>query len=415
MTSEGRELRSYAVVTAAYWAFTLSDGALRMLVLGHFHKLGYTPFQLALLFLLYELCGVITNFLGGWLGTRTGLRFTLVLGMGLQVAALLMLSGLSTQWPHSQQLVYVIVAQGISGIAKDFTKISAKSSIKLLVPAHASSTLFRWVALLTGSKNTLKGIGFFVGGLLLSSVGFQVALWLMAAAIVCTGLLAGALLPKKMGQSSKFKIQDAWKSNRTIKILSLARLFLFCARDVWFVVGLPVFLSEALGWNFLRIGMYLALWVIGYGIVQALTPKFLRQLGRGEFNDARSAQRWGGILSLTPLAILVLLQLNVKAEAAVLGGLALFGILFAINSAIHSYLVLAYSDVEKVSMNVGFYYMANAMGRLVGTLLSGLLYQLAGLQACLLVASAMLILSTLLAMALPDTRKLALTAPPGPR
>lgn len=402
--SEGtKALRSYAVVTAAYWAFTLTDGALRMVVLGHFHLLGYTPFQLASLFLLYEFCGVVTNLLGGWLGAKTGLRFTLLLGLVLQVLALLSLSGLSPAWSTSWQVAYVVAAQGLSGIAKDFTKMSAKSAIKVLVPNDASGTLFRWVALLTGSKNTLKGLGFFLGGALLATLGFRHSLWAMAGALAFAITLVLATLPSTMGKS-KAVLRDALRSSRAIKILSMARLFLFCARDVWFVVGLPVFLADILGWSFFRIGSYLALWVVGYGVVQAVTPRLMRNTGRGTSNDARAAQLWAALLALIPLAIFLGLRTNLPDQPVVLGGLALFGVVFAINSAVHSYLVLAYSESHRVSLNVGFYYMANAMGRLLGTLLSGLLYQAAGLSGCLIAASVMVAASGITALALPDTR-----------
>jgi len=406
MAKDTTQLRGYLVVTAAYWAFTLTDGALRMLVLGHFHALGYSPFTLALLFLLYEFFGVITNLVGGWIGSRTGLRLTLLVGLTLQIAALGMLSGLSPSWSQAVQVVFVIAAQGVSGIAKDFTKMSSKSAIKVLVPGDAGSTLFRWVALLTGSKNTLKGIGFFLGGFLLHAMGFSYALWGMAGALAIVATLVTATLPASMGKTSaKFKLVDTLRGNAAIKILSAARMLLFCARDVWFVVGLPVFLAESLGWSFFEVGAYLASWVIVYGIVQASTPRFMRRLGHKENNDARAAQLWGALLALVPLGIYILLRLEISPKMTVLGGLGVFGVIFAINSAVHSYLVLAYSEGDKVSLNVGFYYMANAMGRLLGTLLSGLLYQLGGLPACLWIASAMIAASTLISLALPDTSK----------
>ncbi|MBL4634150.1 MAG: organoarsenical effux MFS transporter ArsJ [Kofleriaceae bacterium] len=404
--SERQQLRSYMVVTAAYWLFTLTDGALRMLVLGYFHALGYSPFQLASLFFLYELCGVLTNLLGGWIGSRAGLKLTLGIGLGLQLLALTLLSGLSSQWSEIVQISWVIIAQGMSGIAKDFTKISAKSAIKALVPANQNSVLFRWVAILTGSKNTLKGVGFFLGGFLLSTIGFRQSLWGMAGGIALALVGISIFLPRAMGKSSiKHALADALKIPRSITILAAARLFLFCARDVWFVVGLPVFLSEVLGWTFLGVGTYLALWVIGYGMIQAFTPKLLPRLGQDTNNDARSAQLWGAILALIPLAIYILLRLQYPPQIVVLAGLAVFAVLFAINSAIHSYLILAYSDPDRTTLNVGFYYMANAMGRLMGTLLSELLYQWGGLQVCLLTASAMVALSVSIAIALPDTRK----------
>ncbi|MCP4446387.1 MAG: organoarsenical effux MFS transporter ArsJ [Myxococcales bacterium] len=405
MTEDRTALRNYLVITGAYWAFTLTDGALRMLVLGYFHAAGYSPFQLALLFLLYEVFGVITNLLGGWIGSRTGLRFTLLLGLSLQIGALIMLSGLGREWDLAVQVVYVVLAQGISGIAKDFTKMSSKSAIKVLVPEDNSGRLFRWVALLTGSKNTLKGLGFFLGGVLLSTLGFRFALWSMVASLAPVALLVALSLPRSIGASAtKQRFAEALRGSRAVKLLSAARLFLFCARDIWFVVALPVFLADVLGWSFLRIGTYLALWVVGYGAVQALSPKLLPYLGRQQINDARVAQVAGGILALVPLAIYVALRLDMPVDVVVLGGLGLFGVAFAINSAVHSYLILAYSKGEKVSLNVGFYYMANAIGRLAGTLLSGVLYQSTGLGSCLLAATVLVALSTTISLALPDTR-----------
>src|SRR5580704_13431076 len=165
-------VRDYAVVTAAYWAFTLTDGALRMLVLLHFHALGYSPVELAFLFLFYEFFGVVTNLVGGWMAARMGLRVTLLGGLALQVASLIMLGMVNPAWARATSVAYVMGAQSLSGIAKDLTKMSAKSSIKVLFPENQESSLFKWVALLTGSKNALKGAGFFLGGLLLSVFGY---------------------------------------------------------------------------------------------------------------------------------------------------------------------------------------------------------------------------------------------------
>jgi predicted MFS family arabinose efflux permease len=399
------ELRSYAVVTAAYWGFTLTDGALRMLVLLHFHALGYTPFELAMLFLLYEVFGVVTNLVGGWIGSRVGLKATLFAGLLLQVAALGILSGLSTAWPQVVQVAYVVGAQGLSGIAKDFTKLSSKSAIKLLVPHDAHGTLFRWVALLTGSKNTLKGVGFFAGGLLLSALGFRRSLWAMAGGLVVVIALTAALLPGGMGRAkSKVKFSQILSKTRAINILSAARLFLFGARDVWFVVALPVFLSDVAGWSFVAIGTYLAGWVIAYGIVQAGTPRLMRRMGGAGVNDARAAKLWGFALALVPAGIYGGLHTSASATVVVVAGLGVFGVVFAINSAVHSYLILAYTDADKVALNVGFYYMANAAGRLIGTILSGLVYQAGGLGPCLLTATGMVLAASVLAVFLPDPR-----------
>ena len=386
------DLRYYAVVTAAYWGFTLTDGALRMLVLLHFHTLGYSPLELAFLFLLYEFFGVVTNLLAGWIGSRFGLKLTLYCGLGLQVAALCMLSLLDPTWEKFAAVAFVVAAQGLSGIAKDLTKMSSKSAIKLVVPDDAHSTLFKWVALLTGSKNALKGIGFFLGAALLAGLGFVHALWAMAAGLVIILVAAVTLLPGDMGKAkTKVKFTKILSKSRAINLLSAARFFLFGARDVWFVVGVPIFLYEVIGWSFMEVGSFMAAWVIGYGGVQALAPKFVRRSVDGQSSETRAAQWWAFVLAALPVAIAGLVEAGAAPAVSVVGGLALFGIVFAINSSVHSYLILSFSDSDKVALNVGFYYMANAGGRLVGCLFSGLSYQMWGLSGCLLTASAMVL------------------------
>ena len=386
------DLRNYAVVTAAYWGFTLTDGALRMLVLLHFHTLGYSPLELAFLFLLYEFFGVVTNLLAGWIGSRFGLKLTLYCGLGLQVAALYMLSLLDPTWEKFAAVAFVVAAQGLSGIAKDLTKMSSKSAIKLVVPDDAHSTLFKWVALLTGSKNALKGIGFFLGVTLLAGLGFVHALWAMAAGLVIILVAAVTLLPGDMGKAkTKVKFTKILSKSRAINLLSAARFFLFGARDVWFVVGVPIFLYEVIGWSFMEVGSFMAAWVIGYGGVQALAPKFVRRSVDGQSSETRAAQWWAFVLAALPVAIAALVEAGAAPAVSVVGGLALFGIVFAINSSVHSYLILSFSDSDKVALNVGFYYMANAGGRLVGCLFSGLSYQMWGLSGCLLTASAMVL------------------------
>jgi predicted MFS family arabinose efflux permease len=395
-------IRNYAIVTAAYWAFTLTDGALRLLVLLHFNELGYTPVQLAFLFLLYEFFGIVTNLVGGWLAARTGLRFTLVFGLALQVVALGLLAQLNREWSVGMSVAYVMGCQALSGIAKDLTKMSAKSAIKVLVPAGDDSGLFKWVAFLTGSKNALKGAGFFVGGLLLSTLGFKGALGAMAGGvfIVLVGVLSA--LPASLGQA---KAKPAFKgilSNSTgINRLSLARMALFAARDVWFVVSVPIFLAGVLGWSFTQIGAFLALWVIGYGGVQSVSPLLLARVTRGRPPGPPMASGLGiGLAAVTAL-IPVGLYAGAPPALTMLGGLALFGFVFALNSSVHSYLVLAYSDADRVSLSVGFYYMANAAGRLVGTLLSGVLYQQAGVAASLWGAVALAAFAGVAALFLP--------------
>lgn len=377
-------LRNYAFVTSAYWAFTVTDGALRMLVLLHFHQLGYTPVQLAFLFIFYEFFGVITNLLGGWLAARLGLRVTLLSGLALQIVALAMLSFVAAGWPKAISVAYVMAAQALSGIAKDLTKMSSKSSIKVLVPEGATSTLFKWVAILTGSKNALKGAGFFVGGLLLSRFGFRHSLWTMATALVLVLLGCALSLPPQLGKAkAKAKFTTILSKERAINLLSAARFFLFGARDIWFVVGVPVFLSVHLGWGFTEVGAFLALWVIGYGAVQSIAPALVRRWTEGHAPQGRAAFVLALLLLGISSAMAIGIVAGMPAAFTLIAGLGLFGAIFAVNSSVHSYLILAYSDGDKIAMNVGFYYMANAGGRLVGTLLSGALYQLGGLAACL--------------------------------
>ncbi len=377
-------IRNYAIVTAAYWAFTLTDGALRMLVLLHFNQLGYTPVQLAFLFLLYEFFGIVTNLVGGWVASRTGLRFTLVFGLVLQVVALGLLALLNRSWSTALSVAYVMGCQALSGIAKDLTKMSAKSAVKVLVPKGDESGLFKWVAVLTGSKNALKGAGFFVGGFLLSAFGFRGALMTMASGVLVVLLFVLTALPAQIGQAKKKAAFSGILSNSSgINRLSLARMALFAARDVWFVVSVPIFLASVLGWSFTQVGGFMALWVIAYGAVQSASPVLLAKVTGGQAPGPVLASTLGLGLAAVTASIPLGLRLNAPPAATMLGGLVLFGIVFALNSSVHSYLVLAYSEADRVSLSVGFYYMANACGRLMGTLLSGVLYQFAGVSASL--------------------------------
>jgi MFS family permease len=383
-------LQQYGVVTANYWAFTLTDGALRMLVVFHFHELGYSTLEIAFLFLFYEFFGVLTNLYGGWLGARFGLRLTLWSGTLMQVAALLMLMPVAESWPKWWSVAYVMAAQAISGIAKDLNKMSAKSAIKTVVAetpedhSKGESQLFKWVAILTGSKNALKGVGFFLGGLLLTSVGFNAAVGAMAAGLFLAFLLT-LVLPGEIGRmKQKPAFTALFSKSEGINVLSLARFFLFGARDVWFVVALPVFLQGAMGWKFWEVGGFMGLWVIGYGIVQGAAPALRRAWGQSAPPGVSAVEFWSGVLTAIPALIAIALWREVAHPGvAIVVGLAAFGVVFAMNSSIHSYMVLAYTDAESVSLNVGFYYMANAAGRLLGTVLSGALFLVGGLQACL--------------------------------
>lgn len=392
------DVRQYLIVTGNYWCFTLTDGALRMLVVLYFYELGYGALDIALLFLFYEAFGVVTNLFGGWLGARWGLNRTMNIGLGLQIVALGMLLA-PTDW---LTIVWVMIAQALSGIAKDLNKMSAKSAIKVLVPKGESGQLYQWVALLTGSKNALKGIGFFLGGLLLTTVGFHQAILIMTLALGVVWLFSLWKLGNDLGKASnKPKFSEIFSKSPEVNILSAARLFLFGARDVWFVVALPVYLSSQFGWDHWSVGGFLALWVIGYGIVQSLAPHITGKRNN-QIPSAKIVTLWALALTTLPAVIAIGLQLAFYPLIVLLGGLILFGAVFAINSSLHSYLIVQFASKEGVSMDVGFYYMANAMGRLIGTLLSGWVYQEFGLISCLWVSFGFLLLASLISLWLPD-------------
>jgi len=394
--------RNYAVVTASYLGFTLTDGALRMLVLLHFYHLGYTPFTLAFLFLLYETAGIFANLGGGWLALRFGIPRMLATGLTLQIIGLIMLSALNPAWSASASVAWVVVAQGIAGIAKDLTKTASKSAIKASSQQGAGQ-LFRWVAWFTGSKNAMKGVGFFFGGAMLQLVGFRPALWLMAGMLAV--ILAGVTLnlPRTLGKAKSSRtVRELFAKTRAINLLAAARIFMFGSRDVWFVVGLPVFLY-ANGWHYIGVAGFLAAWTIGYGGVQALAPQVVRRSADGLSREVPEARLWALALAVIPVALGMLLAAGNmgRPDLVVVAGLAVFGFAFAVNSSLHSYLILAYAGSEKAAEDVGFYYAANAAGRLMGILLSGVLTQYAGLRGCLWGSAAMLLACLALTFVLP--------------
>jgi len=384
--------KQYLTITLSYWAFTLTDGALRMLVLLFFHNLGYTPIELASLFILYELFGIITNLYGGWMAARIGVTRCLHIGLGLQIFAL----GMLTVDASMLSLIYVMIAQAVSGIAKDLNKMSAKSSIKLLVNDNQQTKLYRWVALLTGSKNSLKGLGFFLGGFLMANLGFGNSLQALMALLAIT-LLLSLIFLQSQTTSYKPKFTETLSKSRDINLLSAARLFLFGSRDIWFVVALPVFLQSQLQWTHLQVGSFMACWVIGYGVIQAIAPKITgsnkQQTPRGS-----ALTPWVTRLAVIPALMAGALASGLDPAMVLIIGLLIYGGVFAINSSIHSFLIVAFSKRDSVSADVGFYYMANAAGRLTGTLLSGLIYQQYGLAACLLGSSLMVVISAALSV-----------------
>ncbi len=412
-------VRNYALVTAGYWAFTLTDGALRMLVLLHFNELGYSPVALAFLFLAYEFMGIVTNLIGGWVGSRTGLGLTLRVGLGLQVAALVALTLQQESWAEWTSVVFVMAVQALSGVAKDLTKMSSKSAVKF-VAGDEDGALFKMVAILTGSKNALKGVGFFLGAALLASLGYEAALWMLAAIVGIALVAIMAMLNEDIGKSKKrTPLGSILSKSVAVNRLSAARVFLFASRDIWFVVALPVFLEEELGWSFYAVGGFLAAWVIGYGGVQSMAPRILgstRPDGSDQANgvdrDVAGARRWAMILGLIALTIAALVTADIAVTAVIVGGLIIFGVAFAVNSSVHSYLILAYSNEDDVSIDVGFYYSANAVGRFVGTLLSGVLYLWGGLPVALWGAAAFVGVTWLLTLRLPAVDRAVAAAPP---
>ncbi len=399
------DMRNYVLVTGAYWADTIADGASRMLVLFYFYDRGFSPLEVASLFLFYEVFGIITNLVGGWVAARFGLRSTLLAGLTTQLLALGMLALAPEAW---LVVAYVMAAQALSGIAKDLTKMSSKSAVKLVVPDEGS--LYKWVAILTGSKNALKGFGFFLGGALLELVGFRAALGVLGALVGAALITVLVMMEGELGRpDAKAKFRQMLSQNAAVNRLATARIFLFASRDVWFVVALPVFLRTELGWSFWEVGTFLAVWVIGYGTVQASAPRWVGA------PDGRSAAVLAFVLAAFPAGIAAALASSVDPATVLVAGLIVFGVVFALNSAVHSYLILAYADGDKVAMNVGFYYMANAFGRLSGTVLSGVIYQWQGLEACLWLSAAFVLTAGALSLSLPrDVRaRRSVTLPAG--
>lgn len=389
-----KKIGSFGVVTGSYWAFMLTDGALRMLVLLYFNNLGYSPVTLAFLFLFYELFGIITNLLGGWLAQTKGLKFTLITGLAIQPIALITLSFMSETWSPTLAIPFVMIVQAISGIAKDLTKMSSKTAVKFLVPKDQSSKLFKWVSVLTGSKNAIKGFGFFVGGFLLQTIGFKYGLWVLSGIILLVLALSVMSLPENIGETkSKIKFKKLFDISDSLKLLSCARVFLFASRDIWFVVALPVYFSTFFGWSHSFVGGFMALWVIGYGLIQGLAPGILKYWTKGEAPTGRTATNVSFILTIVMVIIAALFGFDILTRYVVTIGLIIFGVVFALNSSVHSYLVLDYAHGDKAATNVGFYYMANATGRLIGTLFSGLLFQFGGIMLALIGSGIFLFIS----------------------
>ena len=420
--ARGQALSAYVAVTAAYWAFMLTDGALRMLVLLHFHTLGFSPVQLAYLFVLYEIAGMVTNLAAGWVAARFGLTSTLYVGLGLQIVALIALTQLDPSWTIATSVVFVMAVQGLSGVAKDLAKMSSKSAVKLLAP-NEKGGLFRWVAVLTGSKNAVKGVGFLLGAAMLGTLGFLWAVLVMAAVLAIIFVALFFVMPPGLPKGRKgAKFSEVFSKSANVNWLSAARVFLFGARDVWFVVGIPIYFYAVLSDGseegnraaFFMIGTFMALWIILYGGVQALAPRILQAGIRPEGELIRSARDWAALLFVVPLLLSIAVLLSPGPSdwltITLVIGLLVFGAIFAVNSSLHSYLILAFTKAERVTMDVGFYYMANAAGRLAGTVLSGATYQIGGLGLTLGTAAVMVGLSALTAGRLQETEETVIKA-----
>ena len=396
--ASNKGLKSYALVTFNYWNFTITDGALRMLVVLHFYSLGYQPLEIAMLFLFYEFFGVVTNLVGGWLGARIGLNRTMNTGLAMQIAALLMMA-LPAEY---LSVPLVMGAQAVSGIAKDLNKMSAKTSIKNLVSGDQQGKLYQWIAVLTGSKNALKGAGFFLGGALLSLIGFQNSMLAMASVLVLVLIGSLVFLEKDIGKAkSKPKFSQLFSNSKAINILSAARMFLFGSRDVWFVIALPIYLGSVFGWNHSETGGFMALWVVAYGVVQSIAPRITGS-DQGHAQSRTTAITWAAALLGVSLLVTLGIQYQWHPELTIIAGLMAFGAVFAINSSLHSFLIVSYAREDGASMDVGFYYMANAMGRLIGTMLSGWVFQIGGLSSCLWISTAFILLTVLISIALPS-------------
>ncbi|AUJ63746.1 MFS transporter [Aestuarium zhoushanense] len=407
MSQKPEGLSAYISVTAAYWAFMLTDGALRMLVLLHFHTLGFSPVQLAYLFILYEVAGMVTNLSAGWIAARFGLTTSLYAGLSLQVVALLALAQLDSSWSIPASVAFVMCVQGASGVAKDLAKMSSKSAVKLLAPS-GDGGLFRWVAILTGSKNAVKGVGFLMGAALLAAFGFVASIWAMAIVLGVILIAVALFMPSGLPKGRKgAKFSEVFSKSHNVNWLSAARVTLFGARDVWFVVGIPIYFYAVLSDGseagnraaFFTIGVFMAAWIILYGMVQAATPRILRAATRPEAEIIGAARTWAWALFIVPAVLTVAVALSPAPQLwltiTLVIGLLAFGGIFAVNSSLHSYLILAFTKSERVTMDVGFYYMANSLGRLIGTLLSGLTYQIGGLPMVLGTAAVMVALSAL--------------------
>lgn len=435
----------------AFNLFTITDGAIRIIVLLYANQIGLSPLDIAVLFTLYELMGVVTNLFGGVFASRFGLKASMFLSLFLQLLGLVLvvlvepifgdLEHLAMKLPsnltclastrtvieegnmgkRAEVIVYITFCQALSGVAKDFMKISCKTIPKLVTKKDADeeSSLFKLYSIVTGLKNSFKGFGFIFGALLTNFLGFEIAVYVLVGIVVVIVPAVVWGIDKDAGKAREFPGFNLkiFKKPWNINVLSLARFFLFGSRDVWFEVAAPLFFRNIIGWTEFEVGLFIGGYVIVYGYFQTATAKIYKAKNKDAkktswrpscLRGVPPVQHIGGWAVACAAEILLLgivlhflYQEYIGQECAAQYGAAIagvlivgfyaFGVIFAVNSAIHSYFIGLFSGGDKASMDIGFYYMANAMGRLVGTILSGYVYEVTrdefGLSICLWVSS----------------------------
>ena len=412
-------VRNMYMSSIAYVVFTLTDGGARTIVLLHAHQLGFNAIEIALMFALYELMGVATNLAGGFFGSQHGLRFTVMLSLVLQLVGFTALACTGTVFGELKDATdsvrfeafwWIASCQALNGIAKDLMKLAGKSTPKLVTGPNENSKLFKLVAYLTGMKNSMKGLGYFVGGLLLAGTGYVGALAIMGGFIAILAPFSWIYLDSDLGIAKKRpKCSQVFNKNRNVNILSGARFFLFGSRDIWFEVAAPLFLAAApLDWSDGSVGGFMAGYTIIYGQFQALTATAFKTEKLKRNPNNRDVVILAMICAVLPAALgglLYVIRDHITATQVVLiMGVALYAIVFAANSSVHSFMIVLYSNRDKVAMDLGFYYMANAGGRLVGTVASGFVFYHTkseyGLSVCLWISSAFLLGAALVSMLL---------------
>jgi len=387
--------------------FTITDGAIRSIILLYANKLGFNAILIAVMFSMYELAGVFTNLFGGVIATRYGLKFTLlcslvcqVVGLGLLLTIEPIFGDLETMTNKGGATAFITFCQALSGIAKDLMKLSCKSMPKLVSKPGDDDKLFVLVAWVTGLKNSFKGFGSIVGAILINFTSLVTSVCVLLGII---GLIVPApilYMDKFLGMNKKNAVFNlkVLQKGRDVNVLSLARFFLFGARDIWYEIAAPLFLSQALLWSDWTVGLFLGGYTIVYGFFQTSVSKLFKKSSKENLSSlakvfnglppVSQVKNWAyGTAAQLVVWSCILYPLyrhlinTGNSDGALWGinivfvfGVLCFAILFAVNSAVHSYFIVRYAGKDKLAMDMGFYYMANAGGRLVGTLLSGVIY-----------------------------------------